>query len=1073
MQGYYRFPTIRKNTIAFVCEDDLWIVPLQGGVARRLTSNLGEVSHPVFSPDGKHVAFVGREEGHPEVYCMDARGGPARRLTFLGSLFCIALGWTRDSKRILFASNTKQWYPRALYIYSVSRNKDIPHMIPVGPANHISFGQKGVVIGRNTADPARWKRYRGGTVGEIWIDRTGKGNFSKLIKVKGNCTSPMWIGDRIYFIADHEGVGNIYSCTPTGKKLKRHTNHTDFYVRNATTDGENIVYHAGGDIYVFITAENRATQVPIKHHSPRVQTNRKFVEAARYMEDYTLHPKGERVAITSRGKVFSMHNWEGPVSQHGKDVNSRYRLGRWLYDNERMVLVTDEKGEDGLQIHYPDSGKNPQSLPLLDIGRPVELEPSPRQALVALANHRFELILVNLQTKKRVILDSSKHDRITGISWSCDGEWLAYSFPDSERTRCIKLCNVATRKTYRITRPVLQDFLPRFDPQGNYLYFLSNRELDPVYDTAQFELGFPANIKPYLITLRKDIPSPFRYRESAPAGLEMPDFAKELLKPKKKPRKIRIDLDDIEDRIVPFPLPPGKYEQIVGINNKIVFSKFPIEGAIRLWFMMQHGPSNGVLQYYDMKEQKTGVIATGIMNFKISQTNELLMYRSGDRLRIIKPMDKVEQKLKNEPVGPTSGWVDLSRIKVMVEPRAEWQQMYRDAWRLQRDHFWVKDMSGVNWKEVYERYWPLLERIGTRSEFSDLIWEMQGELGTSHAYEFGGDYRQEPQYKQGFLGADFAYDKKHNAYRISNIVKGDPWDENRRSPLLTPGLNAKTGDLLVAIDGRRLSRNIFPQELLVHRAGTDISITIANRMARNKRTVSVKTLKDEAPGRYRDWVEQNREQVHRASRGKIGYVHIPDMGPDGFAEFHRYFLSEIQYPGLLVDVRFNRGGHVSQLLIEKLARRRVGYDISRWSKPPYPYPYESVLGPIVCLTNEYAGSDGDIFSHVFKLYKIGPLIGKRTWGGVIGVGPYYFLSDGGLTTQPEYSFWFMDVGWGVENYGTEPDIEVENRPQDYVQGKDPQLTRGIKECMNLLKKHPPKIPTFDKRPRLSLPKKLK
>lgn len=1071
MQGYYRYPTINNDTIIFVSEDDLWTVSLHGGVARRLTSNLGEVTHPYLSSNGKYVAFVGREEGHPEVYCMDAQGGPAKRLTFFGSP-CSVVGWSHDDKRILFANNVRQWYLRTFYIYSVDRNKDLPAEIPVGPATHISYGPDGgVVIGRNTADPALWKRYRGGRVGELWIDRAGKGNFSKLIKLKGNCTSPMWIGKRIYFISDHEGIGNLYSCTPYGKNVKRHTNHINFYVRNATTDGNNIVYQAGGDIYIYYTDDTKNKKVDIQHHSPRVQTNRKFVEAPKYMEDYAFHPRGEMVAITSRGKVFSMRNWEGPVSQNGTEVNARYRLGRWLYDGKRLIVVTDEKGEDSLQIHYTDSSKNAIVLPILDIGRPIELEPSPRKPLVALTNHRFELIMVNIPSKKRIILDHSTYDRITGITWSCDGEWLAYSFPDSDRTRCIKLCNVTTRKTYRVTRSVLQDFSPSFDPEGKYLYFLSNREFDPVYDTIQFELSFPANIKPYLITLRKDIPSPFKYSESAPVGLEMPDFAKELVKPKKKPKKIRIDLDGIEDRVISFPLAPGKYEQLCGINNKVLVSKFPIQGSIREWFS-PHGPSDGVLQFYDLKEQKTGVIATNIMNFRLSQNSELLIYRSKNSLRIIKPMEKAEQKLQKEPVGPKSGWVDLSRIKIMVEPKAEWQQMYRDVWRLQRDHFWTRDMSGVDWGKVHTRYLPFLDRIGTRSEFSDLIWEMQGELGTSHAYEFGGDYRQEPQYKQGFLGADFEHDKKFKAYRITNIAKGDPWNEERRSPLLTPGLNARIGDLLFAIDGKRVTKEVSPQELLVNRADTEVVVTIADRNGRNKRSFAVKTLRDETLCRYRDWVEQNREKVHRKSNNRIGYVHIPDMGPRGFAEFHRYFLSELQYPGLVVDVRFNRGGHVSQLLIEKLARKRIGYDISRWGKPS-PYPYEAVLGPIVCLTNECAGSDGDIFSHAFKLYKIGPLIGKRTWGGVIGISPYYFLSDGGQTTQPEYSFWFTDVGWGVENYGTEPDIEVDNRPQDYVQGRDPQLERGIQECKQLLKKQRPKVPRFEKRPKLKLPDKLR
>lgn len=1065
MPGYYRFPTINKDKIIFACEDDLWTVSIENRLARRLTSNLGEVSNPFLSPDGKEVAFTGREEGHPEVYSMPAVGGVAKRLTFSGANSFV-VGWSPDGKDILFASDTGQPFNRITKIYSVHREKSIPQVIPVGQAREISYGpKKGVVIGRNIADPARWKRYRGGRAGEIWIDRNGDGNFQKLVDLEANLASPMWLGKRIYFISDHEGIGNVYSCTPEGRDLKRHTNQVKFYVRNATTDGRKIVYHAGADIYVYDPEVNLNKKIEIEYHSPRVQVNRKFVPASKYLEDYAIHPKACSVALVTRGKVFAMPNWEGPVYQAGANLSCRYRLGRWLYDGKRIVLVSDEKREDGLESHYQDSHKKPIKLPFLDIGRPVELEPSPTKPLVALANHRFELILVNLLSKKRIILDRSRYNRITNISWSPDGQWLAYSFWNSQRTSGIKLCNVRSKKTCFVTKPVRLDFSPSFDPEGKYLYFLSNRDFDPVYDTVQFELSFPANIRPYLLTLKKELPSPFRYTQIAPVGLEIPKFNSS-----EHQSAVKIDLAGIEERIVPLPLPPAKYGQIWGIKDKILFTTFPIEGAIKDWFS-EEIKSNGRLEYYDLKEQKRVLLTNGVSNFKVSGDGNIIIYRAKDRLRIIKPLEEVDKKLAKEPPGPKSGWLDLSRIKVMVEPKDEWHQMYHDAWRLQRDHFWTKDMSGIDWKLVYKKYLPLLACVGTRSEFSDLIWEMQGELGTSHAYEWGGDYRKEPSYRQGFLGADLKYDKKFDAYRITRIIKGDPWDKEKTSPLLTPGVNIKEGDIIIALDGRRTNSECPPQEFLVNQAETEIHLTVAGPNGKNSRTVSIKTLRDETPARYRDWVEENREIVHQASKGQIGYVHIPDMGPSGFAEFHRYFLSEIHYPALIVDARYNRGGHVSQLLLEKLARKRVGYDISRWGVPE-PYPSESVLGPIVAITNEYAGSDGDIFSHAFKLYKIGPLIGKRTWGGVIGISPYYHLSDGGLTTQPEYSFWFTDVGWGVENYGTDPDIEVEISPQDYVKGRDPQLQRAIKEGLNLLKKHKPKIPNFGKRPNLRLPTRL-
>ena len=1070
MQGYYRFPTICKDKLIFVCEDDLWAVSVKGGIARRLTSNLAQVTNPVISPDGKDVAFVGYEEGQPEIYCMPAQGGKPKRLTFLGAQ-CTVSGWSRDSKRIIFASNSKQWYLRTMYIYSVSRSKDTPKMIKVGPATQIAFGPGArIVIGRHTADPARWKRYRGGTAGVLWIDNQGKGNFKKLIELKGNFASPMWIKQRIYFICDHEGIGNIYSCLPNGEGLKRHTAHTDFYVRNASTDGKNIVYQAGGDIYTYSLSAGKSEKVDIQYHSPRVQMNRKFVRAEDYLEDYAVHPKGEMVTVTSRGKVFSMSNWHGPVKQAGTKPGARYRLGRFLADGKRLIVVTDERGEDTLQIFDAGPVNQTEKFPLLDIGRPIELEPSPTKQLVALTNHRFELILVNLKTKKRSILDHSRFYRIQNITWSPDGNWLAYSYPDSERTACIKLCDTKSKKTYIATRTVLQDFSPSFDPEGKYLYFLSNRHFDPVYDTMQFELGFPANIKPYLITLSKDTPTPFEYTQTAPQGLEMPTFDKKSLQQVKLLKRLDIDLVGIEDRIIPLPVLPGKYEIIHAIKDKVLYTKSPITGGKENW-LDEHIRSKATLHFYDLKEQKSGVIASGIVDFTVSKSGDILLYRAQNRLRIGKPVEKLDEKLPKEPTGPKSGWLDLSRIKVLIEPHHEWRQMYRDVWRLQRDHFWTKDMSGVNWENIYKKYYPMLDRIATRSEFSDLIWEMQGELGTSHAYEWGGDYRKHPQYRQGFLGTDFVYEKSHNAYRIKNIVKGDPWEKYQTSPLLAPGLKIKEGDLLFSINGKRTDRNRRPEEMLVNQAGADVEITIANAKGRNSRSVTVRALVDEAGARYRDWVEMNRQKVHKASKNRIGYVHIPDMGPGGFAEFHRYFLSEIQYPGLIVDVRFNRGGHVSQLLLEKLARKRIGYDIPRWS-PPEPYPSESVLGPIVCLTNENAGSDGDIFSHAFKLFKIGPLIGKRTWGGVVGISPYYALSDGGLTTQPEFSFWFIDVGWQVENYGTDPDIEVENKPQDYVKGRDPQMERGIAECLKLMKKNPPKVPEFGKRPSKKLPSKL-
>lgn len=1049
--GYYRFPTVHGDTIVFVSEDDLWTVPASGGVARRLTSGLGIASHPALSPDGKWLAFSGRDEGAPEVYVMPARGGEARRLTFLGANSSV-VGWRCDE--IIFASDAQQPF-RPTQLWTVGRGA--PKRLSYGPATHISFGPDGrCVLGRNAVDPARWKRYRGGTAGDLWI---GSKDFRRLIELKGNPSRPMWVGRRIYFLCDHEGTGNLYSCTPTGKDLRRHTHHEDFYVRHPATDGRHIVYHAGADLYVFEVARNTTREVAITYNSPRTQRNRKFANAAKYLESFAPHPKGHLLALTSRGKCFTMGNWEGPVLPH--DGEGRYRLPRWLNDGKRFVVVTDAGGEETLEVHSIDGQTPARRLKNLSVGRVVDLRVSPKTDTVALVNHRNELIHVAIPTGKARVLDKSEWASIGGFDWSPDGRWVAYGWALSQHTSQIKICEIKTGRVRAVTQPVLLDMWPTFDPDGKYLYFLSYREFDPVYDNLHFDLGFPRGVKPYLVTLCKNTPSPF-------VPVPKPPEEKKDQRKKAKPLTVEIDFDGIESRLMAFPVGDKRYQQIAALPGRVLFSWWPVEGALSgdNWPPSPEPAAKATLEAFDFETQKCEAIVSGISYFVLADDRKTLVYRAGNKLRVLKAAEKPEESAAKEPPGKKSGWIDLDRVKVSIDRAVEWQQMYREAWRLQRDQFWTEDMSKIDWRAVYDQYLPLVERISTRAEFSDLMWEMQGELGTSHAYEFGGDHRRPPSYNIGFLGADFAYDGK--AWRITRIVAGDPWDESKRSPLAAPGINAHVGEPLLAIGGRRLDANTHPHELLVNQSQAEVLIVLGNP----PRTVTVKTLGSEQPARYREWVEANRRIVHERTGGRVGYVHVPDMGPAGYAEFHRYFLCEIDREGLVVDVRYNGGGHVSELLLEKLARRRIGYAQSRWFNVT-PYPVDSVGGPIVALTNEFAGSDGDIFSHGFKLLKLGPLIGKRTWGGVIGIWPRHHLADGGITTQPEFSFWFKDVGWNVENYGTDPEIEIEFRPQDYVAGRDPQLERAVREVTAMLRKNPPSRPYLGKRPNLALPRLAK
>ncbi len=1099
-QGYYRHPTICKDTIAFVCADDIWSVSVGGGVARRLTAGAGECTMPRFSPDGQLIAFVGREEGHQEVYVIHSAGGEAKRLTYLGSDTCIVCGWTPDGKDVLFTTDAGTPFLRHTEAFAVSSNGGTPRALQLGQVKTLSVrDSKQIAIGRNSVDPAMWKRYRGGTAGEIWVkghkDQYGA-TFKRILTMPGNHVWPMWLGSRIFFLSDFEGLGNLYSCKTDGSDLHRQTDHDDYYVRYPSTDGKRIVYTAGADIFIYDSQTDRSTRLNIDCPANTSQSSRRFISARDALEHIALHPQGHSLALIARGQPATMPLWEEAPIQHGAGSKVRYRLCQWLPDGKRFVVVSDSSGSEQIELHYGDQSKEPAVLPTGDIGRVIEMVPSPAGNMVALSNHRYELVLVNLTTKRTKLLDRSSADRITGLAWSADGRWLAYSWAPFYNSSKIRITEAATGKIHDVTDGLRYDWQPCFDPEGKYLYFLSARDFFPVYDNLKFDLSFMEAMRPYLVTLRNDIQSPFKdkvrplFKQPDSSGDEQPaskrtesgkkttKAARSLAKPvsekpaHNKAKQVEIDFDGIAGRILSFPVEPGRYGQIVAAKGRVLFTKFPVKGIRPNAAWWKDDSELGSLWAYDFAENRAATAGRDVSRITIAGDLRTLAYSSRDSAcRVIDALEKLPDN--GAPAAPTggpgrkSGWIDLNRVKILVEPCDEWAQMLKEAWRLQREHFWDERMSNVDWNLVWRRYAALLPRIHTRSELSDLIWEMQGELGTSHAYEMLGDYRRSPAYNRGFLGADLTWDKASGGWRIEEILRGDSWEADTDSPLASPGTGITAGDIIVAVGGHKVSLECSVEELLLHTAGSEVVLTVKSKGGK-QHSVAVKTLRDERPLRYRRWVEANRTYVHKCSGGKIGYLHIPDMGPFGFAEFHRGYLAEFHHEALIVDVRYNRGGHVSPLLLEKLLRRRVGYDVSRWGIPQ-PYPPESVAGPIVGITNQFAGSDGDIFSHCFKLYKLGPLVGKRTWGGVIGIWPRHRLVDGTITTQPEFSFWFTDVGWQVENYGTDPDIEVDITPQDYRNSHDPQLEKALELASKALAKSPPKLPNFKQRPSLKLP----
>ncbi len=1064
-QGYYREPHVSKNIVVFVSEDDIWRIPLRGGVARRMTTNQSTVFHPMISPNGRFIAYTTMEEGHPELYIMNSKGEDLKRLTYLGG-FCQPVCWTPDSKEIVFSSNYNQAHDSSIYKVGIGGGE--PVKMPFGNANEISFGEKGVVIGRHTRDTARWKRYRGGTAGEFWIDRKGNGTFEPFLKDISNKANPMWIGDRIYFLSDHEGVANIYSVNVRGQDIKRHSDQREFYARNATTDGKNIVYQAGGDIYLLDVAANEETKVKIEFHSSRQQVQRKFVNASRYLQGYGLSKDGTQTVVAVRGKLHSLANWSGPVRPWGERSAARYRIPAWMHDGKRFVAVCDAlDGEDRLVVVDTEKGKE-KLFENINLGRIHQILPAVKGDLVAVTNHRNELIIMNIAEETMQVADSSEHFRIGNVDWSPDARWIAYDLSDTAQSAKIRVLNTETMEVHDVTRPLKRDFEACFSPDGKYLYFIGERIFNPIYDSVQFELSFIKSTKIYCVPLKKEYPSPFEPKICSPGIPDMKNGKNGKNGKNEKGIEVEIEFENIFERVIECPMDPGEYWNLSVVENKILFMETPRDGLPERSSWRDAAKPKNILKVYDLEKLQEDIIISGIDSYKLSLDGKGMIIRKQGELTVLKAGDKPNTKAKKK-FSPEGGQIDMSRIRTLISPLEEWRQMYREAWLLQREHFWTENMSGVDWNRIYQRYLPLLDRVGSRYEFSDVLWEMQGELGTSHCYEFGGDYRSVPVYRLGKLGCDYKLAPSGRYYIIENIIHSGSDTENEVSPLVRSGVNIEEGDQLLAVNGTKVDRNKSPRECLLNMGGQDVILTVRKPGQRKSRDVTVKALPFRGLLLYRAWVEDNRKYVHEQSGGKIGYIHVPDMGVEGFSEFHRLFLTECRFDAMIVDVRYNGGGHVSPLLLEKLKRVPNAYVATRWSKHPEPYPDCAIAGPKCALTNEFAGSDGDIFSHSFKMMGIGKLLGKRTWGGVVGINGQYSLVDGAVTTQPEYSFWFRDVGWGVENYGTDPDIEIDIKPQDYAAGKDPQLDGAIKHLMDEMKKNPVFRPKLDKRPNLALP----
>ncbi|KPI21664.1 peptidase S41 [Actinobacteria bacterium OK074] len=1062
--GYLRFPDLHGDLLAFVAEDDLWVAPLDGGGrARRLTVDRTKAGHPRFSPDGSLLAYTSWRSLVPEIHLVPVDGGPGRRLTYWGSADTKVRGWTPEGDILAVASHG-QPFSYFTWAHKVPTDGDPGGRLPWGPVSDIQVadldGERRTLLltGTPPHEPAAWKRYRGGATGRLWLH-----GRRLLADLGGHLEAPVFVGGRIAFLSDHEGVGNLYSCAYDGSDLRRHTDHDAFYARHAASDGTRVVYQCEGDLWLVDDLGPRGVprRLDVRLGGPRAGRRTYQVPAAQHVDGVSVDETGRASAVVVRGSLYWLTHRDGPARTIADTPGVRVRLPEMLGASGRVAYVTDAEGEDAVEIaSLPRASgvRAPRRLASGVVGRVQELVADPRGERIAIAAHDGRLLLLDVGdadeegTGEVVELIRSVNGPVRDMAFSPDGAWLTWSHPGIGRSlRQIKMARIAgagtgvgggTGAVVDVTNGRFEDENPVFTRDGRYLAFLSWRGFDPVYDVHTGDLSFPLGCRPYLVPLSSATPSPFALSpDGRPAAGGLDPVADE----ENADGAVTVEIEGLESRVTPFPVTASKYSALCPVaGGGLVWLRWPISGALGETFANPDDTSGRpTLEYFNITKAKKSELVGHLDWFAVSGDGSRLVVVDEDELRAVPSTEAGD--------GDTTVWIDLRRILHEVDPVAQWQQAYAEAGRLVRAYFWEPGMCGVDWDAALDQYRPLLDRVATPDEFADLLRELLGELGTSHAYVAAARRNEGPphyQRLQGLLGATFV--RRDDGWTVARILPGDSSDSKARSPLAGSGI--REGAVLTHVDGRAVDAVTGPYPLLAAAGGTTVELTFAVPAGPSRR-VAVVPLVDERPLRYQDWVAKRREVVRELSGGRCGYLHIPDMGGSGWAQFNRDLRMEVSRPALIVDVRGNAGGHISELVVEKLTRTILGWDLTR-NAQPVSYASNAPRGPVVALADEATSSDGDMITAAFKLLDLGPVVGQRTWGGVVGMTGRHRLGDGTVITVPMNAAWFDTYGWGVENHGVEPDLEVLRSPLDWAEGRHAQLDDAVRVALELLAARP-------------------
>lgn len=1037
-----RFPATNGNEIVFSYAGDLYKVSASGGEAQRLTSHVGYEMFPRFSPDGKTIAFTGQYDGNTEVFTIPSNGGEPLRVTYtatnrrddLGDRMGpnnIVMNWHPDGNRIVYRNRIGDGFSGKLYL--VDEEGGLSNVIPLPEGGFCSFSPDGKKLAYNRVmrEFRTWKYYEGGMADDIWVYDEDKKTVENISNNKAQDIIPMWIGDEIYYISDRDRTMNLFVYNTKTKQTAKVTDFTEYDIKFPSSNGNTIVFENGGYIYKMDASTKKPVKVNISLSSDNIYARSEIKNGSGYIKAASLSPDGERIVVTARGEVFDLPAEKGVTKNITRTPGAHDRDGEWSPAGTAIAYISDATGETELYVQDIATGETTQLTTNNDTYiRSFKWTPDGRK--IVYTDRKNRINIVDVATKQVSTILQDPRSEIRDVAVSPDSKWLAYSRMAENTYNVIYVYNLDQKKEYPVTDKWYESYSPAFSTDGKYLVFTSARDFNPTYGSLEWNHTYNNMGGVYLAILSKDTPSPFMEKD---AVVSLPKKDEPAKKDDKKETAsdvtVKIDPDGMLDRIIKLPVAASRYYNFYSDGQKVYYF------------------GRGGTKVYDLKKQKEEDVADGATMDVTAGSKKALFFKAG--LLYVTDIPAGKTDLSNP--------VSLANMNITIDYPKEWAQIFDEAWRAYRDGFYVENMHGVDWKAMKAKYAVLLPYVKNRLDLNYVIGEMIGELNVGHAYVSPGELNRAERIKTGLLGAEISRDKS-GFFKLEKILQGASWSKELRSPLTEPGIEAKEGDYIVAIDGVPVNTVKDMYSLLVGKANvpTELKLNSKPQLA-GARKIVISPLEEEYSLYHYNWIQDNIRKVDEASNGKIGYIYIPDMGPAGLNEFSRYFYPQLDKEGLIIDDRANGGGNVSPMILERLSREPYRVTMRRGSNVIGTVPDAVQVGPKVCLINKYSASDGDLFPWGFRALGLGKLIGTRTWGGIVGISSSLPYMDGTDIRVPFFTSYDVKTGqWIIENYGVNPDIEIDNDPVKEWNGEDQQLNRAIEEVMKDLKNRKPLPP---------------